>query len=795
MNMRSTLRVAALASTCLVPLAVYAADDDFNLTEGAPAQAPAAVPVYNNSITAGVGYQSADSFKFGRYSGLTDKGAFGIGDIDAHGGDDWKSGGTQYYDLQGLNLPLTSRSFNLDFGRQGTYGVNLFYDGIPYYYSNHFQTIYDGSRTGALNGAPPSATPWFNSAALGPFLNTQQLKTQRDRVGGSLKYQPLSDWVITTGLTHEHKEGTQENSLLFGTGKNALLQGVVPPTSNGNPLSPQGNLVYFPQPIDYDTDRYDAKIAYNGQQLQGELGYTFSSFTDNIASFNAIDPFSSPTQANGNGNNLGPPGTTIQAAYSLPPSNTAHYIKGIAGYNLPWSTRIVGTFQYGMLFQNATYTPVTLSTRGPATIGNSVPFTGRDAKVQTFFGNLTITSRPLPRLDLKASYTVDDYDNDTGTQRIIASYVDSASKFGGSLGTSIANPALLGNNFIYSTDNQTAKLEAGYRVLPQTKVTLGYTYKIINRKLSEVDHAHENAEFARVNSALPLGMNGSLGYEHSVRTGNNYNELLPWSVLGLALENASGTRIFYEANRTRDEIKGRLSASPLDTVSVGFDSRFTNNHYSETLYGLTNDYSIEAGPDVTYTPLPNLNLHAFYTYEQIYRGKNGQVLITANNGTTNVTIANTTWTQKSTDSTHTLGLSGDWQALDNLRIGAGYNFAYGDVAYKLMDGLSPAQIATGSTPTTASVFAYNSYAALAPYVIQPFPDVKSQLHSFSLHGEYQFTPQMSLWVGYTFERFIYSDAGLAALSNPLQYGNALLSGDPNPSYAVHVVGAAMRFKF
>jgi hypothetical protein len=80
-------------------------------------------------------------------------------------------------------------------------------------------------------------------------------------------------------------------------------------------------------------------------------------------------------------------------------------------------------------------------------------------------------------------------------------------------------------------------------------------------------------------------------------------------------------------------------------------------------------------------------------------------------------------------------------------------------------------------------------------VIQPLPNVKSELHSVAIHGVYKFTPQVSLWVGYNFERFIYRDFALAANANAVQYGNSLYPGYANPSYSVHLVGAALHIRF
>lgn len=79
------------------------------------------------------------------------------------------------------------------------------------------------------------------------------------------------------------------------------------------------------------------------------------------------------------------------------------------------------------------------------------------------------------------------------------------------------------------------------------------------------------------------------------------------------------------------------------------------------------------------------------------------------------------------------------------------------------------------------------------YNIVPLPDVKSILNSISVHAEWAFRSNMSLWVGYTYQRFISND-WLNAVPSTF-YGNGPLSGGANPSYSVHVIGAAVRYKW
>ena len=74
----AAVRVALLAMA-LAP-AAYAADS------GAPDPAVAALTNPTSTIEVGAGYVSQDSFKFGQYNGLFNKGVYGIFNIDARGG-------------------------------------------------------------------------------------------------------------------------------------------------------------------------------------------------------------------------------------------------------------------------------------------------------------------------------------------------------------------------------------------------------------------------------------------------------------------------------------------------------------------------------------------------------------------------------------------------------------------------------------------------------------------------------------------------------------------------------------
>lgn len=75
-------------------------------------------------VEAGMGYQSEDSFWFGRYTGLTDKGPFLIGNFDYSS----KKVDGSHTEAYGRRLGLDSRSILFTHGVQGKYDLDLIFD-------------------------------------------------------------------------------------------------------------------------------------------------------------------------------------------------------------------------------------------------------------------------------------------------------------------------------------------------------------------------------------------------------------------------------------------------------------------------------------------------------------------------------------------------------------------------------------------------------------------------------------------------------------------------------------------
>ena len=847
MNIRYTLRAALMASTCLLPL-VSAHADDFDVGSAAPAQK--AAPVLDNSIEAGSLYTSSRSFKFGQYTGDTKNGGTGIGDFLVRGRDAWDSGTTTFWELTGDNLGLDSRSASFKYGEQGKWSAKVYYDGVPYWQSNSFHTVFDTSGTGALAGgltrggtfAPVTPQQWpactnnvavssatctqaplataasmANWPSVAGQLSVQDVKTQRDRVGGDFDYK-FGNWSLTGKLYHEHKEGTKENSLTFSS------NGIPVPNAASTSFTVAGkvyysplnttNMMYFPEPVNYDTDRYSASAAYNTRRLQASVTYTFNKFTDNQSTFNAQDPFqtvqssvsaagaaltgpytgavpnfvSSSLITGANPTGTGPYYIPLTAAYSLPPSSSAHTIKAQAGYNLDpaTATRVVGTFQYGLMYQDEAFVSPTNTTQLLANQpSQSVYGTSLNGEIQTYTGKIQVTSRPLPKLNLLASYGFDVRDNNTPVHSVAYS-LNGAAPSGPfvSDGQNTDGTAVT-RSVPYAFTKQTAKVEAGYNILSETKITVSDTYSIKDSRYLAIDRNNENAATARVNSQLASNLEGSLGATHSVRTGTYTFLNANWAALnpyGTA-ESEANLVPYSEASRTRDELKGEVGWAPMDNLGLDLSASFANDRYPSFELGVKSDHQVQVSPSISYRPNKNTAYNLFYSFEEIYQGAKFATNPGIPNGlVTSTAISSVPWFSNTTDTVHTVGAAANWNPVEKLKIRAAYNFSYGATQYLVADGLSG--IPFSNNPSNVN------YANLTP-----LPDTKNTLNQFQLTGEYKYNDSMSIWTGYTFQKLNSSDWVYPQTAVSPYYYSYVLAGDANPSYTVHTVGAALRVKW
>jgi MtrB/PioB family decaheme-associated outer membrane protein len=778
MTKRHSLRAVLLAGACLAPLAAAAQDYDI----GGAATITPPVREFDNSVDFGIRYQNNSSPVFGRYNGYPDKGFSTFGGFDLNWRPAPNTDDTFFFSATGRNVDFEHDGLgktsgvapegevNASFGQQGTWKAKLFYDAITYTGQTFF-TPYDKDGGLAAGLVPFGGATRTAAGAIGStYYVTHPLPeiettagTRRDIVGGNGKY-IYGDWTVLAGVRHEHKEGTLAQTMYQSGGG-----------FSGTP---------FLEPVSYDTDRYEASLAYNTKRLQAQLGYVYSKFTDANSAFSVPYFVTGSTSA----------APQLTAQYSLPPSNDAHYVTGTAGYNLTNTTRITGGFRVGIESSNS---PLGTGTATPgSTLAAAYNFSNlaanpstSDQLAETYNGRLQVTARPISKLELKASYGVDG-------RSLISNPVTLFEVARPEAGAS-TTPNTIGSQ---DWTKQKVQLEAGYRIIPSTKVTLGYQYDNVDRSAGNAvggqaspgywtGHSDENTVSVKLASSILQAVNGSIAYEHAVRSGQ-FEFVAPLD---------SGA--FYQAPRTADRVKLRTDYMPIDEVTLGINGKLENNRYRYQAgqTGVKEDSNASIGPDVTYMPTKAVTLYGFYTFQQIYYNNFGNGC--PSSGTTPGTAGSCPsgfsqgqpangfgFNAATTDVVHTAGVSADWKPIDRLKIKFGYTFSYGDVTYNMFDGLS--------APVT--LFSYEN--------IQNLPKVSSSMHSLRLTGEYEMADNVSLLAGYSFD--LFKDNDWAYGWNPLILANStagggttvnsvntLTSGESQPTYRVHSLFTGVRVRF
>jgi MtrB/PioB family decaheme-associated outer membrane protein len=523
---------------------------------------------FSGTIDLGLGNVSDDSFKFGEYNGLNEKGGYFIGDTSLR----WRGENANYWNLDASNLGLDTRSLGAEGGKQGTYKLILQYDELPHYISDSASTPYLGSGTDTLT-LPGTWVPAGTTAGmtdLAASLKPVDLETKRKRVGVGLSLDFVRDWKFAVNVRHETKEGTQRIAGTFFF-----------------------NAAQLVQPVDYVTDQVDASASYTGSKWQARLAYYGSIFSNNNTSLTWENPYTST------------PGVDDKGQLALAPDNEFHQILASAGYSFSDKTRASADIAFGHMTQNQAYLAPTLNT---TLVVPALPQNSLDGSVDTLNANLKLVSALTDKLRLNAGFIYDDRNNKTPQAAYPWVTTDT-----------ILNPAR--TNLPYSFTKSTAKLSADYRATARTRASAGFDYETNDRTYQEVAKTKENTFWGKVNTRAMDNLDLMFKLAHADRDNSGYvvvPEISP-------PENPL-LRKYNMASRTRDSAGLRADVNAWKTVNLGFGVDYANDDYSKSQIGLTESRDVTYGADASTLLAKNTSLYVYLTREQIKSKQAGSQL-------------------------------------------------------------------------------------------------------------------------------------------------------------------------
>ncbi|MDO9145300.1 MtrB/PioB family decaheme-associated outer membrane protein [Rhodoferax sp.] len=347
-NSHSVFPLAALAAALLAAYGPVLAQESDELTQ---------LITPESSFSVGVGHLSKDAPRFGQYSGVRDKGVYGLLDVDFVRRDE--ATGT-WLKFSGQNLGLDSREFRISHDRQGDWAYYLDYNQTPRYEPYTVTTAVTGIGTANL------VIPTTSTAG-----SAVQLKTKREAIGLGFSKQLGNGFDVRVTARNEEKDGAR----LFARGTTG---------SNG--------FGFTPEPINSTTRQIEAIVGYNTERLTLSGGYYGTAY---------INQNTALTTTGGAG------AIAAFTPIGLPPDNQSHQLSLAGAYRFTPTTR--GTFKvaYARATQDDPFlTGVALA---PAIVGVN----NLGARVDTTLVQMGLTARPMPQLSLLANFRYEDRDDKT----------------------------------------------------------------------------------------------------------------------------------------------------------------------------------------------------------------------------------------------------------------------------------------------------------------------------------------------------------------------------------------------
>lgn len=308
-----------------------------------------------SSVEVGVGYVSDDNSRFGQFTGLNEKGFYGLLGANIVSRDDANG---RWLRLQARNLGLDHRDLRFEHEVQGNWGYSLSYSRTPRFEPFTAVTAITGIGTGTLT-IPPAGTP----------RREVHLQTEREAIGLGFRKSLPNRWSVGVQFKNEQKDGAR----LWARGTTGAFE-------------------FAPEPIDSTTRQLDAALDYHGRTFQMTAGYYGTQYDNARRGLNFIG---------------GAASLATFTPIALPPDNESHQIYVSGGYGFSPTTRATFKLAYGRITQTDDFVSGLNVPLAPG-IGGDL-----DGRIDTKLVQAGISARPLPALSLRANFRYDDRDDKT----------------------------------------------------------------------------------------------------------------------------------------------------------------------------------------------------------------------------------------------------------------------------------------------------------------------------------------------------------------------------------------------
>jgi MtrB/PioB family decaheme-associated outer membrane protein len=750
----------ALAAMLVMPLVVFAADDDIQ-----------ALTQPTNSVEIGVSGVSSDSAKFGEYYGLNKSEASLIGNFNIRGGDAYKSfdggTGTNRWEINGSDLGTTSREVSGTVSNQGRWDLGVSYDELQHNSTDSYQTPFQGSMGGnnfylpATFGVIDVNGP--GTQALTPIqlssFHTEDVYTSRKNLGFKAGYQFDRQWNVKFDFNRLEQSGAK----LIGAAFDA----------NGGGAGE--NSTTLMNPTNYQTDTYRLSVNWMGEKAHITGSYFGSLFTDKFDSVSWSNPFVDSSVPG----YVPPTGEFPINTFATAPSNQLHQFKLSGEYEISPDTQVSGSLSYGRNTQNVSFINDPLLT-------STLPVNSLNGLVITTHADLKVTNQTTKDLILAAGFKFNERNNQTPSYTY-----DSFNSVAG-------DPWLAAVNTPVSNKSTQVELTGNYRLDKKQSVFVAFEHENVqqwcNNALAnsaqspdvvanypnyyttpacvQSPESNQNQLSVKYKLKATDDLNLNVGYGYSRKNAainDSYYNPMQTSFEGL--QNL-GFLSPFNASRTEQTVRTGINWQANDKLNVGLNGRYVKDDYDATL-GVQSGYAWGLNLDAAYQYSEDFTISGYLSAQHRQRD------LLASNENAPQTVSTQLWSNRLTDDNTTIGITAKKQGLMGSKL-----TITGDLSYSL-----------GTSGYSTQVLYADPLCTTYGITCGSLPDIKSEMLRLKITGIYQVDKSSKIAVNYMFRRLISNDYYYSAYQTGYTDVTVMPTNQKEPSYTVNAISVSYIYSF
>lgn len=509
----------------------------------------------------GLAYVSDDSFRFGDYRGLEEKGFYVALDGDLH----YRNLQGRYFDLYARDLGHDSRQLEMRGGNQGRYELRFAWKEIPKYRGYGTQTPFLGVGSDSLT-LPADWVRGRNTSdmtALESTLVTAPLKTQRKTLDLGLTTQFARNWSYRVDFQRQEKKGSRSLGAGFLFNNSTIL----------------------PSPVDFTTNQFDMALSWTGKRAQIQFGFMGSYFDNGDRSLTWQNPFSSHPDLD-----------TFKAA--LEPDNEFYQFNLSGAFAFTPRIRISGRAALGHLSQDEAFLPATIN---PAFSDVPLPRSSLDGKLDASTFNLSgkLSARLNKRLTFTARGKLDERDNKTPVDFYTQVTTDSV-------------PSVVRYNRPYSYEREQYSADLRFRAHRVIRLSAGARQNNVDRTLQAIERSEETTWWGEVKLTPFASSQLRFKFESSERDTSDY----------IPLDDGGPTdhpllRKFNQADRDRERTMIDLDLAPFEAFGINLSYFHANADYKNSEIGLQESDEESYTVNLNFVVGAKLNIYAFLSRDDI----------------------------------------------------------------------------------------------------------------------------------------------------------------------------------